>query len=168
MITFAFHSWAATPTWPNSNNAELKHKRGAIFGIRGDTVHSWLQFAEKQKLQEEQAPSIRSMHKSKKSLYLSCTNANRNTPGLSTFISDWEDRVDQVIEHKISAIKPRQFLSSLPRDYNWSPPASETQTTQSKIAKTKESDISNRFWNRSRNIVHKSLKWMADSEEKIS
>ena len=74
--------------------------------------------------------------------------------------------MDQVIEHKISAIKPRQFLSSLPRDYNWSPPASEVQTTQSKNVKPQKSDISNRFEIALGNIVHKSLKWVADSEEK--
>ena len=151
------------PIMRSSNTNE-----GAIFGIKGDTVHSWLQFAEKQKLQEERKRLLYvACTRAKKSLYLSCTNANRNRhTGLSTFISDWEDRVDQVIEHKISAIKPRQFLSSLPRDYNWSPPASEAQTTQSKIAKTKESDISDRFEIALGNIVHKSLKWVADSEEK--
>ena len=150
------------PIMRSSNTNE-----GAIFGIKGDTVHSWLQFAEKQKLQEERKRLLYvACTRAKKSLYLSCTNANRNRhTGLSTFISDWVDRVDQVIEHKISAIKPRQFLSALPRSYNWSPPASDAQTRQSKIASPQESDISNRFEIALGNIVHKSLKWVADSKE---
>ena len=140
---------------------------GAIFGIKGDTVHSWLQFAEKLKLQEERKRLLYvACTRARKSLYLSCTNAKRTRhTGMSAFISDWEDRKTKVSDHKSAAIRPKKFLSALPRDYNWSPPPSEAQRTQSKIAKTKESDITNRFEIAVGSMVHKSLKWLADSKE---
>ena len=140
---------------------------GTIFGIKGDTVHSWLQFAEKQKLQEERKRLLYvACTRARKSLYLSCTNVNRTRhTGLSAFISDWEDRATEVIEHGSTGIKPKPFLASLPRNYTWSPPASEAQTRQSKIANPKESDISNRFEIALGSMVHRSLKWVADSKE---
>ena len=140
---------------------------GAIFGIKGDSVHSWLQFAEKQKFHEERKRLLYvACTRAKKSLYLSCTNVNKTAhTGLSAFISDWEDRATEIIEHKSKAIRAKQFLSSLPRNYTWSPPVSEVQTNQSNNANPAESDISSRFEIALGNMVHRSLKWLADSQE---
>ena len=99
-------------------------------------------------------------------MYLSCTSINKTKQtGLSAFISTWEDRATEIIEHKSTAIRAKQFLSSLPRNYTWSPPASEVQTIQSKNANPQEPDISNRFEIALGNLVHTSLKWLADSRE---
>ncbi len=140
---------------------------GAIFGIKGDPVHSWLQFAEKQKLKEERKRLLYvACTRAKKSLYLSCTNVNKTRhTGLSAFISIWEDRATEVIKSKSTTIRAKQFLYSLPRDYTWSPPVTEAQTRRSKIVNPQESDISSRFEIALGNMVHRSLKWLADSKE---
>ncbi len=145
---------------------------GLLMGARGDSVHEWLSFEERQRAQNED----------KRILYVGCTRAkqtlllthtceeDKKPTGLARWLADAEpmDRgTDAAASPAVSKLQTDLFqtqsiLRRLPAGYAWQPPAYLASPGETTSAVTRD-PIGGRTEVNLGNLVHRALAWFADT-----
>ncbi len=145
-------------------------RAGLLMGIKGDPVHNWLAFEEKQKNQNEE----------KRLLYVACTRAihslyasftapdETNATGLARWLTDEvvsPAANEQVtITELIASSRPRNTLRRLPATYVWHEPG--PSPISAGLPHPAASDhIGGRIEVATGILVHQALAWMAEQQK---
>ncbi len=163
---------------PRGDDAQLLLWRagaGLLMGVRGDSVHGWLQYEERQRNQNE----------AKRLLYVACTRActsltlthtcadGRKAGGLARWLEDAElrspgdsqqshDRHETRTSLQTDLFAAQAMLRRLPDTYVWRAPAYEGVPGEQQLPSAPDL-ISQRTEVLLGNLVHRALAWVADT-----
>ena len=172
----------------NSDNASLlswrPHEDGILMGLRGDSIHGWLKYEDKQRsLNEEIRLLYVACTRAKRSLWLSFSANNKldnkiKVSGLAQYLTEFAQPGSARVNSPTNLVTTTAQelsgqtdlfgtnpLTRLAYDFVWTPPAYDPIPTTHALDSKAQDLIGARLEVAVGNLVHRGLAWIAERQD---